>query len=132
MEFLYLAGIDVKTNRSEAMRLFKSAAQRGDPTAQFYLGLMYFTGICISRRYENAFTYFMAAARVANYMALQQITKKKMVESKHPKINVLMTQKVKVKAKEIQMEIFKNVLQKKSETFLGRDREYEKNEVNVI
>ena len=132
MEFLYLAGIDVKRNLSEAMRLFKSAVQRGDPTAQFYLGLMYFTGIRISKRYENAFTYFMAAARVANYMALQQITKKKMVESKHPKINVLMTQKVKVKAKEIQMEIFKSVFQKKSETFLGRDREYEKNEVNVI
>ena len=62
----------------------------------------------------------MQLVQVANYMAIHQSktnnnkkTKKKMVEAK-------ITQKVKAKAKEIQIEIFKSVLPKKSKTFLGR------------
>ena len=59
---MYERGQGVPQDYSEAMRLYKGAAERGDAAAQYRIGDMYRRGKCVERDYAEAVKWYLMAA----------------------------------------------------------------------
>ena len=60
----YYHGIGVKQSYKMARKLYEQAAQQGDVSAMFRLGLIYHQGVGGEQSYERAFEYYEQAAGI--------------------------------------------------------------------
>jgi TPR repeat protein len=68
---LYLLGWGGPQDLTQAYRLAKEAAEQGDQTGQFVLGVMFFPGNGVPQNAEESLKWMQASAR-QGYSAAQQ------------------------------------------------------------
>ncbi|NYE60404.1 hypothetical protein FHW58_001556 [Duganella sp. 1224] len=73
---LYLRGSErVAADPARALQLFRGAAQRGDPQAAYYLGMMYQSGMAVARDMQAAAHWLRFAASRQNPAAMYALAK---------------------------------------------------------
>ena len=70
---LYLDGLGVKRNYNEAVRLFRLAAQKGQPVGQYNLAYCYQKGYGVRQDYAEAVKWFRKSAEQGNTGAELQL-----------------------------------------------------------
>jgi TPR repeat protein len=66
---MYQRGLGVQQDFAEAVRLYRNAADQGEPLAQNNLGIMYATGQGIPKDNVQALMWFSLAASAGNQIA---------------------------------------------------------------
>src|SRR5579871_3100120 len=59
----YDYGLGTRTNRRQAFKCYKFAADAGDPNAQYHIGVFYYDGIAVSKNYKTAVRWLKKAAQ---------------------------------------------------------------------
>ncbi|KAJ6253925.1 erad-associated e3 ubiquitin-protein ligase component-related [Anaeramoeba flamelloides] len=70
---VYLEGIEVKSDRSQAFKLFKSSSKNKDPDGYYYMGLCYFKGYSVDKNLKKSFKYFHESSRLGNIKAISRL-----------------------------------------------------------
>ncbi|KDN13523.1 hypothetical protein BGI40_07390 [Snodgrassella communis] len=66
---MYSDGLGVKQDYEQAAKYFHLAAEQGNVTAQFNLGVYYRYGYGIKQNYKKALSYYQLAAEQGNIIA---------------------------------------------------------------
>jgi len=71
----YELGMGTSTNRSEALRWYRNAAEQGHPEGSYQLGYAYYWGKGVDRDRGQAFRWFQRAAEGGSHAAMPYLSK---------------------------------------------------------